>query len=274
MPLVYICGWLSVKPLALLWPDLQKQDISLLGTIVSFVLFVSLLSSWSKIRWGNDDCFIPLGLVGLGRKVSVKLFLRGLFKSFGLLAFVLTPLLFSPYGKWLGYSNGDILVNALFLGLVVGFAEEIIFRGWLFLEMNQLVGTRWGVIIQAVVFSLVHTRFSLAFWELLGLLLGLFLLGLLLAFMRMIDHGSLWGCMGLHGGLVGGWFLVSAGLVEFSPETPGWLFGPGGAAINPLGGLIAIFALIMILFRQRTALAIAGRPLRGARKASSNGDSP
>ena len=85
----------------------------------------------------------------------------------------------------------------------------------------------------------------------LSLLLGLFLLGLLLAVRRRQDQGSLWGCVGLHGGLVGGWFLLEAGLLQLSPTTPAWLVGPGGLQPNPLGSVVAITALLVILFTSK-----------------------
>jgi uncharacterized protein len=93
----------------------------------------------------------------------------------------------------------------------------------------------------------------------LGLLLGLFLLGLTLASRRRLDGGSLWGCIGLHGGLVGGWFALQAGLMAWSPASPTWLTGPGG---NPLGGLVGIVAIAALLGvqHQLTARAKAARP--------------
>ena len=107
----------------------------------------------------------------------------------------------------------------------------------------------------------------------IGLFFGLFLLGLVLGLIRRIDNGSLWGCVGLHGGLVGSWFVVTSG-IQLSSDTPVLLFGPGGSNLNPIGGLLGICALSVILLLQRTAWAIAGPPFNGARNASSSGASP
>ena len=139
---------------------------------------------------------------------------------------------------------------------------------------RYLFGNRLGLVVHSIIFSLVHIRLNIDFSTALSLLFGLFLLGLVLGVMRMIDKGYLWGCVVLHGGLVGGWFVISSGLVEFSPHTPGWLFGPGGTNLNPIGGLLAVFALATMLFSQRTAFAMAGPPCRGARNASSKGAAP
>ena len=56
-----------------------------------------------------------------------------------------------------------------------------------------------------------------------------------------------------------------------SRQSPWW---PGGADLNPIGGALAIFILAIIFIFQRNALAIAGRPLTGARSASSRGARP
>jgi hypothetical protein len=50
---------------------------------------------------------------------------------------------------------------------------------------------------------------------------------------RRADGGLLWGAIGLHGGLVGGWFALQAGLLELLPQAPSWLAGPGGAGRGP-----------------------------------------
>ena len=101
-----------------------------------------------------------------------------------------------------------------------------------------------------------------------GLLTGLFLLGLALAVRRHLDQGSLWGCIGLHGGLVSGWFVLEKGLLELSPDAPAWLIGPGNANANPLGGAVGLTGLLALLLFQLTAVARALRPVNGARRAS------
>ena len=108
----------------------------------------------------------------------------------------------------------------------------------------------------------------------IALLIGLFLLGLVLGLRRILDQGSLSGCIGLHGGLVGLWFFVNTDLIDVSQNTPTWLIGPGNSAPNPIGSVVSIICLTLVLLFYRTAFAIAGRPCKGARKASSNGAIP
>jgi hypothetical protein len=93
----------------------------------------------------------------------------------------------------------------------------------------------------------------------LGLFTGLFLLGMTLAMQRQHDHGSLWGCVGMHGGLVGGWFLLTHGLLDLS-NAPGLFIGVPAADPNPLSGLIAITALSLLLLWQWHPLQRISQP--------------
>ena len=99
-----------------------------------------------------------------------------------------------------------------------------------------------------MLFSLVHTRFNLPPLQLVGLLIGLLLLGLALGLQRRADGGLLWGAIGLHGGLVAGWFLLHQGLARISPSAPAWLMGPD----NPIGGLVGCFGLMVLLLVRRS----------------------
>ncbi len=209
-------------------------------------------------RWDSRDFLSAIGINIMNRRKSFKYFFLGIYYAFLLLLFILIPLFLGSWAKWNVLLESSIIFNSILLCLGVGFAEEVLFRGWLFGEMNHLFGSRLALVLQAAIFSLVHVRFDLGFWSLFGLLVGLFLLGLVLALLRRIDHGSLWGCVGLHGGLVGGWFFISNALVEVKAGFPSWLFGSGsgGPDFNPIGGLLAILMLLMILLFQRTALAI------------------
>ena len=94
----------------------------------------------------------------------------------------------------------------------------------------------------------MHIRLDIPFWQMISILFGLFLLGIVLSVIRIKDDNSLWGCAGLHGGLVGIWFLMNNGLIEISKEAPMWLVGSGNINTNPLGGLYGITLLILILF--------------------------
>ena len=256
--MLYGLGWLVMQPVARLIPTLPTASRDLLGTVISFVLFLVVLPSWVRIRWSTRHPWKQLGLQRSNDAPAKRLgLIFGLTSAACLLLLISLISFAGRWAYWLGDAGPGQWLNALLLCFGVGLAEELLFRGWLWGELTLLIGARRAVPAQALIFSLVHTRFNLGVWPMLGLLLGLFLLGMALATRRRLDQGSLWGCVGLHGGLVGGWFVLQAGLLQWSPQAPLWLVGPGG---NPLGGLVGILAMGLLLGVQLTALARAARP--------------
>ena len=269
IPLLYALGWLAAVPLTLL--GLPAERVSLTGTVLSFVLFLALMHRWVAVRWSAEKPWAALGICRSNpqeQPAPAAALLKGLLIAVGLLTLITSIVLIGGWGNWRGEMSATQLTNAVLLCLGVGFAEELIFRGWLWAELNQMLGSRRGAVAQASIFSLVHTRFNLGLGATSGLLIGLFLLGLVLARQRQSDRGSLWGCIGLHGGLVAGWFLLQNGLLQLSTNAPAWLVGPGGSAPNPLGGAVGLISLLILLLIQRTAVAKAARPATGARNAS------
>ena len=158
------------------------------------------------------------------------------------------------------------------MGIV--FAEEIIFRGWLMEEMVLLFGLRKGMIFQSTIFSLAHYRSDIGLLALIHFLTGLFLFGIVLTLRRIIDRGSLWGCIGLHGGLVGIWYLLDSGMVRFSIDTPYFLLGPSKDMVNPIGSVLGITILLITIFFQRRLFARTGRFLALTVNASSKDETP
>ena len=269
IPLLYALGWLAAVPLTLL--GLPTDQLSLTGTVLSFVLFLLVMPRWAALRWSEPRPWAALGICGAKpqeQPAPAAALLKGLLIAAGLLMVITSVVLIDGSGNWRGEVDATQLTNAVLLCLGVGFAEELIFRSWLWTELQEMIGSRRAALAQASIFSLVHTRFNLGLGAMGGLLIGLFLLGMVLARQRQSDRGSLWGCIGLHGGLVAGWFLLQNGLLQLSPNAPPWLVGPGGHSPNPLGGLIGILSLLILLLIQRTAVANALRPSTGARRAS------
>ena len=269
IPLLYALGWITACSLTLV--GLPTDQVSLSGTVLSFVLFLLVMPRWAAMRWSAEQPWAALGICRPNpqeQAAPAAALLKGLLIAAGLLTVITTVLLIEGSGHWRGEVDGSHLANAVLLCLGVGFAEELIFRGWLWAELNQMMGSRRGAVAQASIFSLVHTRFNLGLGAMSGLLIGLFLLGMILARQRQADQSSLWGCIGLHGGLVAGWFLLQSGLLQLSTSAPSWLVGPGGSSPNPLGGAVGLISLLILLLIQRTAVAKAARPATGARNAS------
>ena len=215
---MYLSGLVIAQPLRIF--GIEGETISLAETFITFLLFLLLLPSWITIRWVSPNPYLDIGLSSLSSRRSHFLFFRGILISLLLLTFVLLPMRLGGWLTWSGDLNVGITINALILGLGVGFAEELIFRGWLFGELNRLFRTRFSLFIQAGIFSLAHTRISMSLGELITLFCGLLLLALALGIRRLLDNGSLWGCIGIHGGLVGFWFLINNGLFTIDNPNP------------------------------------------------------
>ncbi|MFY8148361.1 MAG: type II CAAX prenyl endopeptidase Rce1 family protein [Prochlorococcaceae cyanobacterium] len=259
VPLLYAAGWLLAWPLLLGGPN-----HALVGTGFTLLLFLLTLPAWVRRLWAEAHPWQALGVTGPASAL-LRAFLRGLIKAVLLLLGLSLVLLLGGWARWSEGCSAAELTNGLLLVLGVGFAEELVFRGWLWGELRMLLGggsraDQQALLAQAAVFSLVHTRFTLGAAALLPLLGGLGLLGVVLALQRRADGGLLWGAVGLHGGLVGGWFLLQGSLLELAPEAPAWLVGPGGPAPNPIGGLVGWLGLSALLWARRRWCR--GKPLK------------
>ena len=247
IPVLYICGWILAFPTLLI--GLDKESLSLIGTIFTFLIFVFSLPKWFQIRWGIKNTWTLIGINKIDKNRKIILyFLRGLTISSVLVFLILMTIIGTKCGYWIGKINPDVFFNGIILIIGVGFAEELIFRGWLLEEFKNQFGLKNAIIAQASVFSIVHIGFDLPLWQMISILTGLFLLGIVLALMRLKDRASLWGCIGLHGGLVGLWFLTNNGLLEISEDAPKWLVGPGNLNTNPLGGVFGISLIFIFCF--------------------------
>ena len=247
IPFLYICGWIFAFPTLLI--GLDKESLSLVGTIFTFLIFVFLLPKWFQTRWNIKNTWALLGInkIDINRKL-IFYFLRGFTISSILVFLILITIISTESGYWVGKIYPDIFFNGILLMIGVGLAEELIFRGWLLEELKKQFGLKNAIVAQASVFSIVHIGLDLPFFQMISILTGLFLLGILLALIRLKDRSSLWGCIGLHGGLVALWFLTNNGLLEISEDAPKWLVGPGTLNTNPLGGIFGISIMIIFCF--------------------------
>lgn len=250
VPVLYGLGWLSSRPLALLFPGWRPDQVDLAGVAIALLLLLATLPWRLRRSWGSANPWQNLG-VAVAPAAGVRAFVRGLLKAALLLAGVCLVLLLSGQARWGTLPDWPVLLNGLALLLGVGFAEELLFRGWLWGELERLAGARRALGLQAALFALVHPWYRLPGPEAIALLGGLVLLGLALALQRRADSGALWGAVGLHGGLVGGWFILQLGLLQISPATPSWLIGGAAGNANPIGGLLGWAGLSLLLLARR-----------------------
>ena len=181
--------------------NFEKENLSLIGTIITFLLFIFLLPYWFYIKRNKSSAWVLLGITKDKFFKNFVNFSKGILFALVLIILILVPLLQKNYISWIGELSPMILINSIVLGLGVGFAEEIIFRGWLLEELKFEYGTKISIALQAIVFSFVHNLSNEIFWNIVGLRLGFILLGIFLSLVKIRDKGSLWNCIGIHGGL-------------------------------------------------------------------------
>ena len=248
---LYPAGWFISHFFYLFDRNISSNNLSIIGTIITFVFFLIVLPGWGRIRWKTNHVWLSIGLDFKNKLKVIKIFFNGFLFSFFLL-FVFCLLMFlCGWIDRIDYIEFSALLNAILLIIGIVFAEEIVFRGWLMEEMALLFGLRRGVILQSAIFSFAHYRYDISLLALIPFLTGLFLFGLVLTLRRTIDKGSLWGCLGLHGGFVGIWHLFDSGMVIFSIDTPYYLLGPSKYMVNPIGSVIGILILLITIFFQR-----------------------
>ncbi len=271
---LYPAGWFISHFFYIFNREISSNNLRIIGTILSFSFFLILLPSWARIRWKTNHLFSSFGLDFKNKFRSIKTFLCGFIFSFFLLfVFCLYVFLCGWVESFNTIKIGELL-NAILLIVGIVSAEEIIFRGWLMEEMVLLFGLRRGVIFQSAIFSLAHFRSDIGLLALFPFLTGLFLFGLVLTLRRTIDNGSLLGCIGLHGGLVGIWYLIDSGMVVFYIDTPYYFLGPSKSMVNPIGSVIGLTILLITIFFQRRLFVRTGRFLASTVNASFKDETP
>jgi len=271
---LYPSGWFISHFIYLFNRDIGSSNLSIIGTIVTFILFLGILPSWGQVRWKTKNIWVSIGLDFTNKFTALKIFFSGFTFSVFLLFCLVLFFFLCGWVDSINYIKITELLNAILLIVGIVFAEEIVFRGWLMEEMVLLFGLRRGILFQSIVFSLAHYRSDIGLLPLIPFFTGLFLFGLVLTLRRTIDKGSLWGCIGLHGGLVGIWYLFDTGMLVFSIDTPYFLLGPSKNMVNPIGSIIGITILLITIFFQRRLFARTGRFLASTVNASFKDETP
>lgn len=143
-----------------------------------------------------------------------------------------------------------IALEGLAVGLGIGFAEELLFRGWLLAELKTTLSRYSSIFWSGLVFAVAH--FIKPLPDIVSTspqFFGLLLLGLILGMGRYINRNppmsvSLGLPIGLHAGLVWGYYIVDvADLITPSGTVPEWVTGIHG---NPLSGALGIVILSVV----------------------------
>lgn len=181
---------------------------------------------------------------GLSLGVVITFSLFGLESLLGWVAWQ-SPTMFLP----------QLILEGLLSALGVGFAEELVFRGWLLDELQRDYRPNVSLWIDALIFAVSHflkpiSEIIRTFPQFPALLL----LGLTLVWSKRGSKGRLGISIGLHAGLVWGYYMINVGqMVQYSGGVSEWITGVDK---NPLAGVMGL------LFLSAMALAMRKRSLK------------
>lgn len=238
--------------LAILWLPLaavfawQLQGDPNSATIATtswlFGAFVILTSAWG--RWvRQENLWQRYGLVraAAGGRELLTGAIAGLGATFGLFAGqgligwqVLQPFTAATLGR--------VAVEGLASALGIAVAEELLFRGWLLDECDRDYSPQIALWSNALIFATLHFLKPIeAILREAAAFPGLTILGLALVAAKRRTHGRLWLAVGLHGGLVWGYYIVAVGdLLQPVPGLPVWLTGVNSNPIASVPGWLGL----------------------------------
>ncbi len=234
---ILLALWL---PIALPVYLIFRESSSVFLGILIYVLFTGLIWFWGHRVAGQARPYAYYGLVWN------RLFFLELLTGFvlGFIALFLLMQLQVSLG-WLRWQSDINWTNAvgsgILTGLAVGFAEELLFRGLLLTEMQKDYGLGRSLWFNSGFFAITHFIKSEPIALLISRLVqfpGLMLLGMTLIWARRSQNGSLGLAIGLHGGLVGAFYIVNTtNWIKANQVVPEWVTGVGG---NPLAGIMGL----------------------------------
>lgn len=261
---IWLGLWLPIAiPLAigLRWrpgqPITVAQKLPLLASL--YLLAPPILWRFAAIEGGFADYGLPWNLsvltslsAGLGLGVLGLVVMLAIETTLGWVQWqpVWSKQAFSKqvFSKQPPFELAKPLFLTLLLGLWVGLTEELIFRGFLFNQLQQNYATGVAAAIASLIFALLHLV-----WEgkaNLPQLPGLWLMGMVLVLARWLDGGQLGLAWGLHTGWI--WtmaYLDAVEAIDYPKPNLEWLTGLNG---QPLAGLMGM------LFLLTTGLALWG----------------
>lgn len=244
-------------PLALPIVLIAKNNpnlVSLLTMPCLYLLFLGLTQWWGKKLYGDPNLLCRYGLKNNIR--NWQEFLQGWFWGGGICGGVF---LISGKLGWLVWQNPSqsllkIALEGFVIAAVIGLAEEVVFRGWLLLELERDYGLYKAGYLSSLIFAIAHFLKPLP--EIIRTLPqfpGLLGLGLILVLAKRLTQGRLGLSIGLHAGLVWGYYLLNVGnLIRYTQKIPDWVTGIDGNPLAGLMGWIGLLCLTGLLYYSRS----------------------
>jgi uncharacterized protein len=185
---------------------------------ILYLKYCGLLSkqglAWNTGRLSKRRMFLSAFISG----AAILILLDGILIFLGIYQF-------DPHVDWNVATLGRFFVKALFAGILVGFIEEVLFRGALFGGLKKQSNASIALVVTSLVYAAVHFLkyravpdsveiswftgveiFPAALFRFsnpvtIDSFITLFILGVLFAFIR-IRSESIISCIGLHAGIV------------------------------------------------------------------------
>lgn len=235
--------WLPIAvPIYVLVRDTNL--VSILTMLVMYAEFILLLNLWGRRVYNQPHLLRFYGLA-ITQQNAVDL-LRGL--AIGIISVLILFGLEGGLG-WLVWEQPHssvffqkVILEGLIVSLGIGFAEELLFRGWLLDELQRDYSFSTAIWVDAVTFATAHFIKPLeAIIQTLPQYPALLLLGLTQVWGKRWRRGRLGLPIGLHSGLVWGYYIINVGeLIKYSHRVPEWITGVNK---NPLAGVMGLMLL-------------------------------
>lgn len=218
---------------------------SAVALILLYLEFWGLLTWWGQRVYQSSAIFQRYGLVrsrtnvlecGLGIGLGLAS-LMGLFVIQASLGWV----------EWRSLPRGVVIWQGAMVALAIGFAEELLFRGWLWDELRRDYRFGPSLWVNSLIFAGLHFIKPLAeilrtAWQFPGLVM----LAMIMIRAKGASRNRLGLSIGLHAGLVWGYYLVNVGQwVRYTGQVPAWVTGIDQ---NPLMGASGLICLAMLLW--------------------------
>jgi len=228
LALYFILGWYGLS-----WHEIGLRSVSVLaasfwlGFFLGLGSFLALFSfyigmGWATGQWGKDS------QSGVDQAPNSHQDQSHWLKR-----------VTETIGKTVG-----LLLATLFLSGIVGFTEELVFRGFLTTRLIPFLSVWQAGAIASLIFALLHLIWDGK--EGIPQLPGLWLMGGILTVAWWLDHQSIGLAWGLHSGWV--WAIAtvdSLQLIQYRETAPTWGIGINSQPLASVPGLVALMVVGM-----------------------------
>ncbi|MBW4614128.1 MAG: CPBP family intramembrane metalloprotease [Desmonostoc vinosum HA7617-LM4] len=238
----WVVSWLPIATLSAMllnWqPNKPLQPEQKLPLLASLYLLAPLIL-WG-INWLTNTSFADYGFV-----VNVAI-LGSLLLGFVLGVLSLAIVFIGEFALgWCSWQKSNVklvapnLLPILSIALLVGLIEELVFRGFVFTQLEQDYPIWVAAAISSLIFALLHLVWEQR--ETIPQLPGLWLMGIVLVLARFADRGNLGIAWGLHAGWI--WAIATIDtteLITYTGKVSEWFTGKNKKPLAGVAGIICV----------------------------------